>query len=332
MYVYYIAYYRFFVNATLGSTLSSPLDSPDIMQRFIVANDIAAATTSLASIKLSSGESINTKLRQVGPIRSSVISHSSTRIPSYTSATTQSNFTPLSVTIFDGFNDKYIDNDNNHTISVLKPIQEYSSMMMTESNTIPNDLLPLSSSSTSNASANVGTSSHHKVAFTSHSTFNRTRDYFMQYSTKQSMLEFSISSVGRSFIDENEEINFETDERIACESLNTPDTPTPNISPTSSSNRISETFSNDFIRSCNSPNAQVSPLSDLANKQFSSTINHDRTSSCDGSWDFLELDLNFHEVNHDPSFGGDVEERIFFGDDPLGILPRKPTMPDSHDL
>ncbi|XP_037038214.1 uncharacterized protein LOC119075772 isoform X1 [Bradysia coprophila] len=44
----------FQVNAALGSSLSSPIDSPDIMQTFIPLSDIGAATTSMASIKLSS--------------------------------------------------------------------------------------------------------------------------------------------------------------------------------------------------------------------------------------------------------------------------------------
>lgn len=83
----------------------------------------------------------------------------------------------------------------------------------------------------------------------------------------------------------------------------------------------------------------MSPLSELAHKKFLATVSEDHTHTTNatgqnyaGSWDLLELDLNFHEVNFDPSFGGDVEEKVFFGDDPLGILPPKPTLPDSHDL
>ncbi|XP_031634801.1 uncharacterized protein LOC116348077 isoform X3 [Contarinia nasturtii] len=53
----------FLVNATLGSTLSSPLESPDILQRFLPVNEIEPATTSMASIKLSA-DSINTKSQQ----------------------------------------------------------------------------------------------------------------------------------------------------------------------------------------------------------------------------------------------------------------------------
>lgn len=323
---------RFFVNATLGSALSSPLESPDIMQRFIVANDIGAATTSMASIKLSSGESINSKSRQVRPIRSSIISHSSTRNPSLananvTPAATQLKYTPTSVSIFAGLTDRSIDGDDNKTPS-RRPIREYPSAMVAP-NSFPINLVPSSSVS----SASLAAAAHqHKVAFTANGYGGRTRDYFMQYSARQAMLEFSISSVGRSFIDEAAEAALEADEAAACESLHTPDTPTPNISPTSSSNRISEAFSNDFIKAASSPSAQVSPLGEQAGRQFLTAMNRDKTSSCAGSWDLLELDLNFDEVNLDPSFGGDVEERMFFGDDPLGILPRNPTMPDTLDL
>ncbi|XP_055305800.1 uncharacterized protein LOC129570279 isoform X2 [Sitodiplosis mosellana] len=52
----------FLVNATLGSTLSSPLESPDILQRFLPVGDIDPVTTSMASIKLSV-DSINTNTK-----------------------------------------------------------------------------------------------------------------------------------------------------------------------------------------------------------------------------------------------------------------------------
>ncbi|XP_059619688.1 uncharacterized protein LOC132263760 isoform X3 [Phlebotomus argentipes] len=56
----------FLVNAALGSTpLSSPLDSPDVMQSLIpLSSDIGAATTSMASIKLSSVDSLAVKNNQ----------------------------------------------------------------------------------------------------------------------------------------------------------------------------------------------------------------------------------------------------------------------------
>lgn len=130
-----------------------------------------------------------------------------------------------------------------------------------------------------------------------------------------------MSSVGRSFIDEMEG----ADGSLANVSLKTPDTPTPNISP-SSSNRFSETFSNDFQKN-QTPSAIISPVSD---DPYAGSLIAPRA----GSWDALELDLDFHDVNFDPSFGGDVEEREFLddSDDPLGMLPNRPTAPDTLAL
>lgn len=150
------------------------------------------------------------------------------------------------------------------------------------------------------------------------------------------LLEFSLSSVGRSFIDESSSSSVGGNPVTKVqnsESLKTPDTPEPNISPSSSSvaskSCFSETFSNDFIKP-STPSVIVSPLDEQAPKYAPSTTTTNTTNG--GSWDLLELDLDFHHVNFDPSFGGDVEENVFFGDDPLGILPIKPTEPDSHDL
>lgn len=331
---------RFLVNATLGSTLSSPLESPDIMQRFIPVNDIGAATTSMASIKLSSGDSLNIKSQQVRPIRLSTYSNPSTRkqfystiSPSVSSSIPQSQFHTNSNTsailISATLNNDHVMNTTTTITTATTTGDSKSSSLKTihEYAIVESMLRP----TTSTMSVQ-----HNFCAGTSATNFNgscgRNRDYFAPYSNKQSLLEFSLSSVGRSFIDETDEI----DEVAACESLHTPDTPTPNISPSSSSNRFSETFSNDFIKAPSTPSIQVSPLSELAHKKFLATVSDDRTNvsgqNYAGSWDLLELDLNFHEVNFDPSFGGDVEEKVFFGDDPLGILPPKPTLPDSHDL
>lgn len=285
------------------------------MQRFIVANDIGAATTSMASIKLSSGESIDTKSQQVRPLRSS-LSHTSANRNACT-ITRPNNFQiangPLampSVSIFDNFHDNNpfdgSHNDYSKPLS-LHTIQETNSPLRQSSQATSAITVPHNDSM---ANGNVMSSP----------------DYFMQYSAKQcSMLDFSISSVGRSFIDETEgDTITDAEDHNACESLHTPETPTPNISPTSSQ-RLSEAFSNDFVRIS-------SPISETTARPFIPVGSRDKTSSGGGSWDLLELDLNFHEVNFDPSFGGDVEERVFFGDDPLGILPYKPTQPDSHDL
>lgn len=145
-----------------------------------------------------------------------------------------------------------------------------------------------------------------------------------------SLLEFSLSSVGRSFIDETGGNSIAKVQ--ANDSLKTPDTPEPNISPSHSSaaskSCFSETFSNDFIKP-STPSVNVSPLDEQMPKYASSTTTNNTNG---GSWDLLEMDLDFHHVNFDPSFGGDVQENVFFRDDPLGILPIKPTEPDSHDL
>lgn len=136
------------------------------------------------------------------------------------------------------------------------------------------------------------------------------------------LVEFSISSVGRSFIDNSDD----PDELWQNpDSLTTPLTPPPNVSPSNSSNRFSETFSSDFNKP-SSPSIIVSPIADEQ-----PPIDFFE-SNFDGSWDLLELDLDFHEVNLDPSFGGDVQECIFMGDDPFGVLPCRPTPPNSLDL
>ncbi|XP_053676262.1 uncharacterized protein LOC128726473 [Anopheles nili] len=55
----------FLVNATLGSTpLSSPLDSPDILQSFVPISDIGATATSTTSVKMPSLDSIHGKNQQ----------------------------------------------------------------------------------------------------------------------------------------------------------------------------------------------------------------------------------------------------------------------------
>lgn len=335
--------HRFLVNATLGSTLSSPLESPDIMQRFITVNDIGAATTSMASIKLSSGDSLNMKSQQVRPIRLSTYSNPSTRkqfystiSPSVSSSIPQTQYTNSNTTAIS----ISATLNNEHTTTNITNITTTAATATTTGDSKSSSLKTIHEYSVVESSLHPTTSTmsvqHNSCAGTSATSVNgscgRHRDYFATFSNKQSLLEFSLSSVGRSFIDETEEV----EEAAACESLHTPDTPTPNISPSSSSNRFSETFSNDFIRAPSTPSIQVSPLSELAHKKFLATVSDERAnakgSNYAGSWDLLELDLNFHEVNFDPSFGGDVEEKVFFGDDPLGILPPKPTLPDSHDL
>ncbi|XP_035907050.1 uncharacterized protein LOC118509900 isoform X2 [Anopheles stephensi] len=55
----------FLVNATLGSTpMSSPLDSPDILQSFVPISDIGATATSASSVKVPSLDGIHLKNQQ----------------------------------------------------------------------------------------------------------------------------------------------------------------------------------------------------------------------------------------------------------------------------
>lgn len=176
------------------------------------------------------------------------------------------------------------------------------------------------------------------------------------------LLEFSLSSVGRSFIDETD-LARPSDSQNP--SLTTPDTPTPNISP-SSQPCNSDAFSNDFVPTQNiktqeqekankidlntcsdtDVNRKVEKGEERKKSQVSKDI---PLAQFGGSWDLLELDMNLQEVNSDPSYDTDVEECIFMGDehevdedeeidvsvvvdDPFGVLPTKPTPPDSLDL
>lgn len=168
----------------------------------------------------------------------------------------------------------------------------------------------------------------------------------------QKLLEFSLSSVGRSFIDESSHVAQQV-------SLTTPETPTPNISP-SSQVCNSDAFSNDFV-----PPTTVAAAAAAAATATSTSTSAGRAGNIPlaefgGSWDLLELDLQLNEVNLDPCYDTDVEECIFLGDgvgagsasggigqtdadddsdddsvvvdDPFGMLPTKPTPPDSLDL
>lgn len=289
------------MNAALGSSLSSPIDSPDIMQTFIPLSDIGAATTSMASIKLSS-DSVYLRNQQVRQYR----------LPSFCASTRSYQFSTSSIpqsqithSLLGGLiNNNHINGNNNS--KSLSAIPELISEIpdLTSNNTIKflDDLNNRRSINTM-----PRTLPHHYVPNNLFQTeFSR--------ESNQPLVDFKLSSVGRSFIDE------ECEEMTTA--LNTPDTPTPNISP-SSSNRFSETFSNDFNKPPSTPSVVVSPIQD---KLLIPGVN-----LC-GSWDLLELDLDFHDVNFDPSYGNDLEECIFFGDDPLGVLPSEPTPPDALDL
>lgn len=186
-----------------------------------------------------------------------------------------------------------------------------------------------------------------EVIKTAEASTNTSKPELSKKSSK--LLEFSLSSVGRSFIDESD-LNPANDSVL--NSLTTPETPTPNLSPSVHSNPLKEpdTFSNDFV-----PNQQNN-TTNLHTKESEVAI---PLAQFGGSWDLLELDLNLHEVNLDTCYDTDVEEYIFHGDDkellgdedddeeavafdieqahhmvddPFGVLPMKPTPPDSLDL
>lgn len=312
--------FRFLVNAALGSSLSSPLESPDIMQTFIPLSEIGATNTSMASIKLSSADSINIRNQQVRPIRLQSYCPSTPSHKLSTSSIPQVNFLGC---IDIG------DNNNSKSLSAIpEAVYEIPEIMTaTNSSTTVTSSAPLTEECTRKPttlrfqlndqqfySATTSTTNIFKHEFATKEKQNEQR-------TIRPLVDFNLNSVGRSFIDEIEETLTNT-------SLNTPETPTPNISP-SSSNRFSETFSNDFQKAPSTPSIVVSPIQETATlhiPKVPAPLNF-----C-GSWDLLELDLNFHDVNFDPSFGGDLEECIYFGDDPLGLLPPYPTPPDAFDL
>lgn len=274
------------------------------MQTFIPLSDIGAATTSMASIKLSS-DSVYLRNQQVRQFR----------LPSFCASTRSNQSYQLSTSsipqsqahsLLGGLNNNHINgNNNSKSLSAIPEIiSEIPELAATNSIKFLDDL---------NKRRSLNTMSRTLPnQFVPNSLFRM--EFSRQSDHQQPMVDFKLSSVGRSFIDE------ECEDMMTA--LNTPETPTPNISP-SSSNRFSETFSNDFNKQSSTPSVIVSPIQD---KLLIPGVN-----LC-GSWDLLELDLDFHDVNFDPSYGNDLEECIFFGDDPLGVLPSQPTPPDALDL
>lgn len=296
------------VNATLGSTLNSPLDSPDILQRFMPSNEIGPVTSSLASVKLSV-DSINTKSQKVRlqtfqtNINPSYLKTGMDTASTYTESTTSNLGSILgSIAVIDHIDNRKSDfraiatsgDDASHGISKLNTIFEHPKL----SGKI---FVPQTPVILNRNSRNTRTSSKDRA-----------------------LLEFSLSSVGRSFIDESDRNSApKVKEMDSCQMYYTKEqNSSPSTSSMASKSGLSETFSNDFIKP-STPSVIVSPLDEQIPKYASSN---------GGSWDLLELDLDFHHVNFDPSFGGDVEENVFFTDDLVGILPSNPTKPDSHDL
>ena len=303
------------VNATIGSCLSSPLESPDIMQTFIPLCDVGATNTSMASIKLSSADSINIRSQQVRPFR----------IPSYCASTASYKLSTSSIpqatalansSLSSFINVEMSDNNNSKSLSAIpEVVSEIPEIVATNSEKVIGPPETVTKKPTTLSFQISEQKQQHNHALVN-SNLLKNEYHQRERLLNRPYVDFNLNSVGRSFIDE-------IDETLTNTSLNTPETPTPNISP-SSSNRFSETFSNDFNKAPSTPSIIVSPIQE--------TLKIPTASFC-GSWDLLELDLDFHDVNFDPSYGGDLEECIFFGDDdPLGILPEHPTAPDAFDL
>lgn len=272
-------------------------------------NDIGAATTSMASIKLSA-DSINTKSQQV-------------RLQTFNKQQTIHN--SLS-------NNNNNQNNDVTTTSSIEVSKHSNSMPLVSISNSAASVKSFRSDCTSSSLTNPKLNTIFEQLTPTLSKIPPTPILSKRLSNptqRNHSLEFSLSSVGRSFIDESTETHLALHKMVSGDVITTPDTPEPNISPSSSmasKSFFSETFSNDFMKPL-TPSVIVSPIDEHLPKYASSTTTNNTNG---GSWDLLELDLDFHHVNFDPSFGGDVEEHVFLGE--AGILPYKPTEPDSHDL
>ncbi|EDX16934.1 GD16368 [Drosophila simulans] len=361
----------FLVNAALGSTpLSSPLDSPDVLNTLVPLSDIGLTTASMGSMKLPSLDSIHLKQQQKQQVRlfrskrldsgdsyenlqrlASAVRHHCASTTASSATQTQSHpQPPLCTTSLPSRTNSPARN------------QRHPNGQGHVGGSVPNGVGGVgfggcntnSSCLSSNASLTQTQTQVHTQTLSHSQTHSQTQTSVLSLSSckcltvipevtseppvnqhaTQKLLEFSLSSVGRSFIDESGGV-------VGGQvSLTTPETPTPNISPTTSQPCNSDAFSNDFVATSTSGKGPNIPLAEFG-----------------GSWDLLELDLQLHEVNLDPSYDTDVEECIFLGDeedregteghghdedsdeddsvvvdDPFGMLPTRPTPPDSLDL
>lgn len=277
------------MNATLGSSLSSPIDSPDIMHTFLPFSDVSAVTTSVKPAL----DSVY-KNQQVRSIRITTPFSASSSSSVTTSTTTTTNYS------------RFLNNNHsNYTeASQYNTINNNSKSL----SAIPETIFENSKIISSYKSYNEENHCEIRSCFANNSkTFANYNNKKKIITNSSKLVEFSLSSVGRSFFDED-----------GCsDNVSTPETPPANLTPSTSSMKFSESFSTDFLN-------QKSPVNEN-NENF-------LYENFGGSWDLLELDLDFHEVNLDPSFGGDLEECMFFGDDPFGLLPCRPTPPDSLDF
>uniref|UniRef100_A0AAG5D2N6 Uncharacterized protein n=1 Tax=Anopheles atroparvus TaxID=41427 RepID=A0AAG5D2N6_ANOAO len=379
----------FLVNATLGSTpLSSPLDSPDILQSLVPIGDIGATAATMASVKVPSLDSIQLKNQQVCSLGSLALApsyHSNSNVSSaslYNASTTVlsgrgvSGCSEMKQSSLSGRSNTVESRSYRSVAAVQGSISELPELIFLHQSTNNWERSGLASARLCNAatvkpdkpstdeinqnyihhvsanlgsanlssddmpnstvsSADIGNSQNGKIAPSSrdrilHSFSRGSRD------NRRSIVEFSLSSVGRSFIDNADDSDHDGQSSSVVEDyIPTPETPPPNVSP-SSSNKISDTFSNDFKEATTPPSASISPITDDTDghPKDADRSKYLLASGYGGSWDMLELDLDFHQVNCDPSFGNDVTETEFLGDDddPFGMLPTQPTPPNLLDL
>nr|CAB65843.1 EG:BACH7M4.1 [Drosophila melanogaster] len=361
----------FLVNAALGSTpLSSPLDSPDVLNTLVPLSDIGLTTASMGSMKLPSLDSIHLKQQQKQQVRlfrskrldsgdsyenlqrlASAVRHHCASTTTSSATQTQSHPQPPlcttslpSRTNSPARNQRHPNGQGHVGGSVPNGVGGVSFGGCNTNSSCLSSSASLTQTQTQVHTQTLNHSQTHSQTQTSVLSLSSckcltvipevTSEPPVNQHASQKLLEFSLSSVGRSFIDESGGV-------VGGQvSLTTPETPTPNISPTTSQPCNSDAFSNDFVATSTTGKGPNIPLAEFG-----------------GSWDLLELDLQLHEVNLDPSYDTDVEECIFLGDeedregteghghdedsdeddsvvvdDPFGMLPTRPTPPDSLDL
>lgn len=308
------------------------------MQTLVPMGDIGTAAASMASVKVPSLDSIHLKNQQVCSslgLASSCSSVSSlSNVITSNSVTTTLGFSARKYSNFTTRNNTLDSRSYRSLSTVPGSISELPELTMHNSTNSNSHLTSQPNSDEVNSNylpkTPNATENYMEGNTTDHSNKNpiSTRDRILNSFSRgsrdnmRSIVEFSLSSVGRSFIDSADDL--EDNHSFGGDYVHTPDTPPPNVSP-SSSHRNSETFSNDF-KTSSAPSAAVSPMEDDCSKYL-------LASGYGGSWDLLELDLDFHQVNCDPSFGNDVTETEFMGDDdPFGMLPTQPTPPNLLDL
>uniref|UniRef100_A0A182X640 Uncharacterized protein n=1 Tax=Anopheles quadriannulatus TaxID=34691 RepID=A0A182X640_ANOQN len=368
----------FLVNATLGSTpMSSPLDSPDILQSFLPFTDIGTTVTSAASVKVGSLNSMQIKNQQVCPLSSIPLAtycHSNSNVSNASLHNVATNVlsgiglsSSRKFSLSSPRNNPVDSRSYRSLTTVQNSISELPELILlhhgTHHNSINDSALHIVDRKKSDGSIDTADEKNqnylnhvnvrgalkavsteewqNSVALNTIDNLRKlpgscnplsTRDRILHSFSRgsrdntRSIVEFNLSSVGRSFIDNTDESDTEV-HSIAIEDdyISTPETPPPNVSP-SSTIKMFDSFSNDLdIASPHEAN------------QNSKTTEYSKfllASGYGGSWDLLELDLDFHKVNCDPSFGNDVTEAEFLGDDddPFGMLPTQPTPPNLLDL